>query len=47
MTSPTTTITQKFLSRPQELGVVAVGFSDGQVGPQLSPRDNSVSVTLD
>ncbi|EGD99461.1 arginase [Trichophyton tonsurans CBS 112818] len=30
MTSPTTTITQKFLSRPQELGVVAVGFSDGQ-----------------
>lgn len=37
MTSPTTTIAQKFLSRPQELGVVAVGFSDGQVGPQLPP----------
>lgn len=30
MTSPST-IVPKFLSRPNELGVVAVGFSGGQV----------------
>ncbi|KKY15503.1 putative arginase [Phaeomoniella chlamydospora] len=32
MTSPST-IRQKFLSKPQELGVVAVGFSGGQCKP--------------
>lgn len=30
MTSPATNIFQKFLSHPQDLGVVAVGFSGGQ-----------------
>lgn len=36
MTSPST-IRQKFLSNPNELGVVAVGFSGGQVRPPLPP----------
>jgi hypothetical protein len=34
MTSPSTII-QKFVSRPNELGVVTVGFSGGQVGQTL------------
>jgi len=36
MTSPST-IPQKFLSNPNELGVVAVGFSGGQVPPPTPP----------
>lgn len=45
MTSPST-ITQRFLSKPHQLGVVAVGFNGGQVhytmASQPSPRANIV-----
>lgn len=43
MTSPST-ITQRFLSNPQQIGVVAVGFNGGQVQyPDLiaKPEDSA------
>jgi len=44
MTSPST-IPQKFLSRPSELGVIAVGFSGGQVRTSHFPLSLSLVIT--
>jgi arginase len=41
-TSPPTTITQKFLSTPTDLGVVAVGFSGGQCKPGVDAAPSAL-----